>query len=396
MRLLFLTESYSPRVGGTPTQVRLLAEDMARCGHTVSVLTRRWEPAHPSFEEREGIRIFRYGPTGYGPIKKWQFGARLLPVLLGIREADAIYCAGVRVLGGPAVIAARRKGWCCILRPVSCGEMSGAFFEEGLRRKGIRAAVPLLRGFVRFRNHLLKKADRFVAISRAIEEELAMAGMEAKRIVRIPNAVDEDRFAPPTAEKKQRLRNALGLEACRPLVLYTGRLVRSKGLPHLLQAWNRLADDFPEAHLLLVGGGGNDIGNCEAELRAFCKANGLERRVTFTGDVSDVVPWLQASDVFVFPTLNEAFGISLIEAMACGLPCITTAVGGVRDIVEDGENALVIPPENAGALEAAFRRLWSDPTLAQRLGTAGRRTVQERYGHAAVARQYETLFKGAK
>lgn len=394
LRLLFLTESYWPRVGGTPTQVRMLAGEMVRRGHTVMVVTRRWEDGHPAWEERDGIRIVRLGPTGMGPWKKWGFGFRVWPALLRYENVDAVYCAGVRVLGVPAILAGRRKGWRSVLRPVSCGEMNGAFFDEGLRRMGLGTAAWPVRLGLTVRNRIVKRADRFVAISSAIEEELRAVGIPPERIVRIPNAVDEERFRPVGPEEKQRWRAVLGLDSGWRVVIYTGRLVRAKGLPELLRVWERLAGKWPEGHLVLVGSGGNDLGNCEAELRAFCRERGLERRVTFTSDVADVAPWLKASDLFLFPTRNEAFGISLIEAMACGLPAVSTAVGGVRDIVEDGLNALVVPAGDEAALEAAIRRLWSDPALGERLGAAARRTVIERFSKAMSASRYEALFSG--
>jgi glycosyltransferase involved in cell wall biosynthesis len=153
-----------------------------------------------------------------------------------------------------------------------------------------------------------------------------------------------------------------------------------------------VAADFPASRLVLVGGGGNDMANCERELRAYCLARGLGDRVLFTGDVPTVAPWLQAADLFVFPTQNEAFGISLIEAMACGLPVVSTDVGGVKDIVADGVNSLVFRSGDDAGLEAALRRVMGDPALAARLGHGALETVRARYTRGRVAEAYLNLF----
>jgi glycosyltransferase involved in cell wall biosynthesis len=115
--------------------------------------------------------------------------------------------------------------------------------------------------------------------------------------------------------------------------------------------------------------------------------------VTFVGEAADVVPYLHAADAFVFPTEKEAFGIALIEAMACGLPVITTPVGGIPDIVTPEHDAIVVRPGDPDSLRSAIVRLHADPELASRLGRAARETVTARYAHATVIGHYLDLFR---
>ncbi len=93
----------------------------------------------------------------------------------------------------------------------------------------------------------------------------------------------------------------------------------------------------------------------------------------------------------MFPTENEAFGLSLVEAMACGLPAVTTRVGGIADYVDHGVNAWVVEPGDRDAMVAAIERLLDDGELALRLGRAARETVLARFGGDAIAAQYESL-----
>jgi GT2 family glycosyltransferase len=108
--------------------------------------------------------------------------------------------------------------------------------------------------------------------------------------------------------------------------------------------------DGGAGELVLVGEGGGDLDACEDELRRYVAQHTLEGRVRFTGAVDNVPDWLRAADAFVFPTENEAFGLSLVEAMACGLPSVSTVVGGLAEIVQDGVNALVVSPARYGGL----------------------------------------------
>ena len=394
MRVCILVESYHPRVGGTPTQARLLASDLVAAGHEVVVVTRRWDPVHSARETVDGVDVIRVGPVGRGASKKWGMLLRVLPRLLRLPKIDLFFCPGLRVLGAAAVIAAKLRGCRCVLRPVSCGEMSGAFFADGLKRAGLGLTAWPVRAGLALRNAILRRADAVVAISAEIADELGGCRVPAGKIVRIPNGVDDAVFQPASPAEKVRQRTTLGVRANDYLVVYTGRLVAYKGLPGLLRVWARVVKEVPAARLALVGGGGNDMANCESELRAFCVEHRLGDRVVFTGDVPTVAPWLQAADAFVFPTQNEAFGISLIEAMACGLPVVSTEVGGVKDIVAGGVNSLVFQSGDEPGLEAALRRVMREPELAARLGLAALATVKERYTRARVAAVYLSLFEG--
>jgi glycosyltransferase involved in cell wall biosynthesis len=144
--------------------------------------------------------------------------------------------------------------------------------------------------------------------------------------------------------------------------------------------------------LLLIGSGGLDIHNCEVELKTYAKENNLQNTVQFIGTVQNVNEYLQASDVFVFPTENEAFGISLIEAMACGLPVISTPVGGIKDIIQDKQNGLLVKARDFQQLYEALDTLLIDTVLSSSLGKAARRTVQNRYSAEIVTQQYIELF----
>jgi len=281
-----------------------------------------------------------------------------------------------------------------VLKADSEGEMSGAFFAPGLARFGTSLGAWPLRAFLRLRNALFRRADAFVAITANVAGEMVEARLDLARVHRIPNAVDTSRFCPASPERKAELRRHLGLRADALVVAYTGRLVTYKGVPLLVSIWPAIVATHPDALLLLIGTGGLDMHACEDELRVAVQAQGLERKVIFTGSVDNVHEYLQAADLFVFPTETDAFPSSVIEAMTTALPVVVTPVGAIPEIVQDGSNGLLVPVGDRDALTVAIERLFTDPALAGRLGRAAWQTVQDRYSAERVSQRYAELFAG--
>jgi glycosyltransferase involved in cell wall biosynthesis len=393
-RLCLVLETYHPEIGGGESQGRMLAEGLAERGLPVTVLTRRSGRDLPQRETVGGVSVRRVGPAGRGRLRKWGLLLTVPPALIAARGSwDVLLVAGFRILGLPAVLAGKANGKRCLLKAESNGEMSGAFYGPGLARWGLSPSSPLVRLLLKGRNAFLRRADAFVSPSSEIARELRDAGIPPDRIVTIPNGVDTGRFRPVDGAEKRALRTALGLPPDAPVAVYSGRLVRYKGLPILLRAWRDILPDHPAARLLLVGAGGTDLHNCEEELRRYVEESGMQESVVFTGFVERVEPWLQAADLFVFPTQDEAFGIALVEAMACGLPPVTTATGGIPDIVTHERDALVVEPGALVPLREAIRRLLDEPELAARLGREARVTATRRFSREAVVDRYRDLIR---
>jgi glycosyltransferase involved in cell wall biosynthesis len=392
-RVCILTETYYPVVGGGETQARMLARDLPDFGIVTFVLTRRSDIAYKAVEQVDGVTVFRLPPAGSWHFKKWGLLLTAPPRLLrSRRQYDLLFVSGFRILGLAAVISAKLLGKKCVLKADSLGEMSGEFFAAGLAKHGLRPSNWFFRFFLSIRNYILRRADAFIAISSIIADELTQNGVNQAAVHHIPNSVDVTQFHPVDSAEKSAIRERLDLEQEAIYVIYTGRLVSYKGLPLLVRVWRETAMAHKNARLLLVGTGGLDIHNCEEELRLFVVENALENSVMFTGAVENVADYLKAADIFVFPTENEAFGISLIEAMACGLPAVSTTVGGLRDIIKHERNGLEIEPRDSEQLLAALERLLSRSDLADDLGKAGSRFVQENYSVQRIVARYAGLF----
>jgi glycosyltransferase involved in cell wall biosynthesis len=222
------------------------------------------------------------------------------------------------------------------------------------------------------------------------------AGIEPARIHHIPHGVDLVRFRPASAGERAALRARLGLPAGDTILTYTGRLLRGKGLDTLLAAFTELAPRHAGLHLMLVGSGAGQTLSVEDTLRAQVAAAGLSSRVTFAGRVDDVDAYLRASDVFVFPSEFEALGISLVEAAACGLPCVASRTGGIVDVVDHEATGLLHDPGDRAGLVDGVSRLLGDGALRERLGRAARAHAERDYDWTQSVERYRRLFSSLK
>ena len=271
-----LTETYVPVIGGGETQARALAKGLTEAGLDTAVVTRRSDPAFAPEETVDRSKVYRLGPTGIGHLKKWVMLPRLTVFLLRRwRDYDLLLVSGYRVMGIAAVLVARVLGKLCVLKADNNGEMSGAYFEAGATKLGLAHARRLTSALVSARNRLLLQADAFVSVSSDIHAELLRSGVREDLIHDIPNSVDTERFRPVDAATKAELRRHLGLRSDGPIVVFSGRLLRSKGVLELAKVWHELRPLFPDAHLIIIGSGRGLMHDCEDELKALVNAHGI-------------------------------------------------------------------------------------------------------------------------
>jgi glycosyltransferase involved in cell wall biosynthesis len=390
-RVLFLTESFHPVLGGGEGHIRALGSSLAAAGEAPVVVTRRTDASWPAEETLDGIRVVRVPPSGPGARRKYGMVVPALRALRRLRGAyDVLVVRGTRLLGLPGLAAARAAGRPVVLQAELNGEMSGEVYTWGKPWAGgvLGGAVRIA---ARARNLLLRDADAFVAMSRRIAAEFAAAGVERDRIALIPHGVDLRRFRPAARKEREALRARLRLPAAACIVTYSGRLLRGKGLEDLVSAFAGVMA-ARDVHLLVLGSGDGQVLSVEEALKQQAQAQGLGRRVTFAGRVDDVADWLRASDVFAFPSVFEALGIALVEAAACGLPAVGARTGGIVDVIEDGVSGRLFEPGKARDLGAALARLADRPEERIHMGEQARRIAERRFDAGDAVVRYRALF----
>jgi glycosyltransferase involved in cell wall biosynthesis len=363
---------FHPLVGGSERQAQLLATALVRRGHSVTVVTTRF-PGLRREEHIDGVTVRRVLlAVGPKPARGLVYLATSLRSMLGAcRHADVVH---VHHLYADAFVGAltRPLHGRPVIAKVACGGSVGDMARLG--RLPLHGAVL----------GIARRLDGVVAISGQIHDELVAHGFCRSRIVRIPNAVDTGRFSP--VRDRSGARGRLGLPG--PVVSFMGRLDPQKGVDNLLQAWAEVLPGQPDATLQIVGTGPRG-----AEYRRTAETLGIASRVVFHGEQPDVRAYLAASDCLVLPSTAEGMSNVLLEAMAMGLPCVATRVGGTIDVIADAENGLLVEPDQPALLATALRRLLGDPELRVRLGAAARTTVVEGYGVDRIVDRYLALYR---
>lgn len=398
-RIYWLTEAfYPPIVGGQELFAARVVRALADRGYPVSVITRQTAPPAPRSEMIGSVHVRRIAPAGILKGKGWRavlpllsFLARLFILLLReTNKFDVLIVSGAKIIPlvvVPVCFIARKR---CIIRAESFFELHESVSAESLKSmhaasgRGIGAIAAWIRRV------MLRHADYVIAISAEIRAQLLAQGVPQTQIRQIPNAVDTEQFHPATQEDKQQLRLTLGLPAERTVFIFSGRLSRAKGLPMLIEAWTDLVRRYPELYLVIVGSGKLSFDDCEDSIREFVRLHELQDSVQFAGESPRVYEYLQAADLFIFPTEYEGFSLALVEALACAMPVVVTAVGAAPDLIRHGENGFLFAPKDSAAMIAALHWALEQKQYWPKIGAAARASVAP-FDLNVVADQYSEL-----
>jgi glycosyltransferase involved in cell wall biosynthesis len=221
------------------------------------------------------------------------------------------------------------------------------------------------------------------------KDYLNLGVAKSKNISVIHSGVDLEQFS-QGAKQRTRKRKELNIPADSLVIGYVGWLIPIKGVTYLVKAMAEVAEKYPKSLLVLVGKG-DDKGEEEIKLREQVQSLGLTDKVLFLGWRPDVAEITGCFDIFVLPSLNEGMGRVLVEAMAAGLPIVASRVGGIPDLIKNGENGLLVPPAEASAFGKAISDLLSDKEKRNRMGEAGKKVCLP-YSAEAMVERINTLY----
>jgi glycosyltransferase involved in cell wall biosynthesis len=388
MRIAMVSEHADPTAalggedaGGQNVHVAALASGLAERGHSVTVYTRlAGEDQQAAVDLMPGVTVRRLQAGPAVPLPKDD----LLPYMpeLGERLAtqwrreqpDVVHAhfwmSGLAALRG-------RRG---LRMPLA--QTFHALGVVKARHQGANDTSPAGRADAEHRIALA--CDQVLATCQDEVAELRVMGVPARQISVVPCGVDTATFQPqgPSARRHGRAR-----------LLTLGRLVERKGIGTAIAALPQL----PGVELVVAGGPPHGELHRDKEyrrLRANAGVLGVADRVTFTGGVprQRVPALMRSADIVVCPPWYEPFGIVPLEAMACGVPVVASAVGGLTDTVVHGSTGLLVPPRDPSALADAVGALLGRPDLRAAFGAAGRRRAQRWYDWARIAAQAETVY----
>jgi len=377
-----------------------LAHGLGDRGVGIQVITRQVVPACARRELLGKVHVRRVDPAGRMKGAGWRAVPAMLSFIVRVaailcvetRDYDIVMVSGMKTLPITAVPISRLLGKRCVIRVESPFELVEPISAESLQMMNGalgRWMSRLLKGVQRA---VLRRATCVIAISQDIEERLAQFDPPPARITRIPNAVDLSKFTPVGEEEKERLRRQLHYPRGRTIVLYVGRLSRAKGVITLVEGWPELMRKYPHAHLVMVGSGHGSWDDCEAEIRDYIRAQGLETDITMAGHSNAVHEHLQAADLFVSPSDYEGFSLTLVEALGCALPVVTTAVGAAPEFIRTGINGFLCAPRDRESWNAALDLALGQQPRWPAIARLARETA-ESFDIPRVVDQYVTLLR---
>jgi glycosyltransferase involved in cell wall biosynthesis len=377
MRVLMISPQFRPLVGGYERAAERLSAALAEEGLRVVIIAERRDRAWPAMERSDGYEVRRLSCS-------YRRNVHTITSLLSFadfllrhgREFDVWHVHTYGIHAALAVALGK-----VLRRPVLVKLMNTG--AEGL-------AATMGSGVAgRILGYLHRRVSACIAISDETRVEAIRFGVPPERIHLIPNGVNSREFHPASPEERNVARRALGLN-CERLVLYVGRLVPEKNPLGLLDAWAAMDTKAREgAVLALVGDGPH-----RDEVQARAQAPDLAGSVHLAGMRSDVEIWYRAADVYVIASYNEGLSNSMIEALACGLPVISTRVSGSSILVESPAAGLVVDIGNVENLAGALESILLDKSMRTRLGENARLTFEARFSLETLSKKMILLYEG--
>lgn len=360
-----------PSVGGSGILATSLGEELARRGHEVHFIS--YERPFRLTEDAPRIHFHPVAINDYGLFKYPDYTLPLSVKMAEVSREDRLDVLHVHyaVPHATAAILAR-----AMLPPESAPRVVTTLHGTDTTLLGRDAAYgPAI-------CHALGQSDAVTAVSGFLKGETERLLSTTRPLDVIPN------FFAPRAPTRPRdaVRCELGLRDDELLLLHASNLRPLKRIDLLLEAVSRLDRALPFRLLILAGGDWSPY----AEL---ARSRGLEDRLLIRTRVNETEDYLQAADLTLYTSESESFCLGILEAMFFGCPCVSTAVGGIPEVVADGETGLLVPFGDAGALARAVESLLRDPARRAAMGAAAQRRARSRFSAELIVPLYEALYE---
>lgn len=380
LSVMMVCQFFDPRLSGAANQALTLAKMLKNEGVQVKIIAGKYA-SEKKKETINGIEIRRL-PSGNSKFKILFFLLQLCLYLWKEKKHyQIIHCHGGFIYSFAVGLIRKLSGKRSIVK-ITSGKSDTSWWYYGK--------------FKRIKHKLFNFNNVFIATSKEIYNGLLKIGIPENKIHLIPNGVDTKKFCPIKAEQdKEYLKQKLNLGG-KKCALFIGLLSREKGADLLIDAWLKIASTRRDLFLLCIGPLRHpflSIEDCYEEITEKLREHKLTHTVKFVGIVNNVVDYLKTADIFTLPSRSEGLPNALLEAMACGLPCICSDIGATRDVIIDGVNGVLFKCEDSDELARSIINLLDNPDFAHRLGRAARRTIEEKFAISKIAKQYIQVYK---
>ncbi len=371
-----LAEKYPPVYSGAGQQAYYLSKSLANFGHQITVLT-QYKNGMQKKERQDGFKVVRLKSLGGRVLFSYLFGIKAaLWLLLRWNQFDILHVHGINLWGLPAMLIARLLGMSVVAKMTLLGEDD----PPGLEKMK----------FGRLRKKVYWFPHKVIALTQAQLEQYRRSEFPNHKVVQIPNGVDLSRYFPVSAESKVSLKKKLNLPTEKSVVLFVGKISIRKGVPLLMEAWTNHLQN--ENIMLCLVGPENLERDYSNQVRDLIKSKRLENRIRMAGPQKNIAEYLQAADVFVLSSNREGLPNSLLEAMACGLPCIVAAMPEYDHIFNsDAPVLIMIENISAANLAEAIVEL-TNSTNREKLGRRAHDFIANHLCIEKIASQYERVY----
>lgn len=380
--------------GGMELHGEMLSRGLVRRGHQVSIITTK-HPEGIEHEQEEGVDVYyTEAPSGKYRQEWWLESVRKFIALQERIGFDLVwsqsaggdyYAQRLKERYGVPLVSILHGTFggeiCSALRQLSWS--MGSFYYLAL-------AARLYYHRTRRRSYV-ESAEAVIVVSEELREEVLRAyPVDSRRVFLVPNGVDEERFR-PLAEQGKVIRQRYGIAESTKVLVTVGRLERGKGVHVAIQALPRISDVVGEKVVLLIVG----QGRYREELERIVRREELSSQVFFCGFVphQELLAFYNAGDLFLMPTLmEEAFGLAVAEAMACGKPVVASHIGGIPTIVNDQD--MLFRPGDVEELSRKVTEILTNESLATRLGHQARATICAKFTLRRMVEDTAKIFEG--
>jgi glycosyltransferase involved in cell wall biosynthesis len=381
VRIVQVTPRFPPAIGGMENHVYAISTELKKRGHKVMVITsddvgEDRKGIVKCLEIMDGVEVYRRPLLFRKRMRECWFLSDVT-ALLSKLKADVVHAHSYRCLSSCiATYWCRRNKIPVVLTP------HGIYPPRSLTNHLVKTVYDHS-----FGNLLLRSSGKIVALTEHNKHLLLKLGALEDRIVLIPNGVNVNRYDKTRLCNEKMSREEFG----DPVLLYVGRVDWNKGLERVIEAMPALVKSFSHVKFLIVGPDWSGHGE---KLWALASKLGVSESVVMTGEVSEEekLSYYSVADVFVLPTMYEGLSLSLLEAMASGLPIVVTKSGGPGDILADGVHALLMNDCSAREISGLVSMILADSRLAKRIGRNAFELVSKGFSWDRVVNKIEALY----